>query len=241
MKYIDKNLIIDRYINGTMSPSEIQSFHTMLETDNELRSMFQAENIINSTMAKERYALEAMNHSQSYATFLKGLANSIPQTTAATSAVGAGKAVSWLAGISTAVKVVVSTVVVTGAVAVGTFVMQPTPQNDTMPTLDNRQQQHDIPVQYPQSNSDGKNTQGLKTEEVNKNMPIAAPANTVKDNETTPAQPQLRKPAQQRVAAHDAPPQEKKADAVVTRKDEGIKIIDDPNLNISVQSDSAKK
>lgn len=239
MKYIDKNLIIDRYINGTMSPSEIQSFHAMLETDNDLRSMLQAENIINSTMAKERYALEAMDHSQSYATFLKGLANSIPQTTAAVSAAGAGKAVSWFAGISAAVKVVVSTAVVAGVVVVGAFVIQPTSQNNATPTLD-AGHQHDVPTAYPQPNStNNKNLEKVQGEKEHKTLPIATPANAVRANENGSAKPPVQRlPSSVRTT----PPQDKQAEEVgIKKKDEEIKVIDDPNLNISVQSDSAKK
>jgi hypothetical protein len=120
MKYIDKNLIIERYTNGSMNPAEIQDFHTMLETDSELRALFHAENVINSAMNGERTMLASVDHSHTYARFLKTLADSVPQAAVATAgAAGTGKAASWLAGVSTSVKLTVSACLLAGGVTAG--------------------------------------------------------------------------------------------------------------------------
>ncbi len=118
MQYIDKNLIIERYINGSMSPTEVQNFHTMLEKDGELRSMFRAENLLNSTIGRDRVALEAADHSRMYATFLKNLADSIPQAATASAAAGSSGATSWLASLGTSAKAAMLAIAVMGSMAV---------------------------------------------------------------------------------------------------------------------------
>jgi len=125
MQYIDKNLIIERYINGSMSPAEIKNFHAMLEHDSELRSMFRAENMLNSTISRDRVALEAADHSRMYAKFLKNLADSIPQAaaTASTGVSGSG-ATSWIANMATSVKLTISAAVLTGSLATGVIMYQ---------------------------------------------------------------------------------------------------------------------
>lgn len=119
MQYIDKHLIIERYTNGSMSPKEVQDFHAMLETDGELRSMFRAENILNSAISRNRTALEAADHSRMYASFLKSLANSVPQAAAATAPTGSTGLMGWLSGLSTSAKLTLSAITVTGAVTLG--------------------------------------------------------------------------------------------------------------------------
>lgn len=230
MKYIDKNLIIERYVNGAMTPEEIQGFNALLETDSELRSMFQAENIIKSTIAKERYALEAVNHSNSYAFFLKGLANSIPQTAAATSAAGAGKAASWLSGISTSVKIAVSAAVVTGSAVVGTLVMQPTaPQENTLP-------QHNVQkpsVEYAPMQEEKGSAQEVQLPTVEgkqdnpQSISVEAPSTPTVNRQSTPTSTRSQ--------------QENTIAAPRKQRDEGIPSFHENNVNISVQSDSAKK
>lgn len=141
MKYIDKNLIIERYTNGTMSPAEMQDFHKMLETDSELRSLFHAENVINSAMNGERAILGSVDHSHTYARFLKTLADSVPQAAVATAgAASTGKAVSWLSGISTTVKLTVSACLLAGGVTAGVVWLQP-----STPTATGVQQEQQRP------------------------------------------------------------------------------------------------
>ena len=150
MQYIDKNLIIERYINGSMSPAEVQNFHTMLEHDSELRAMFRAENLLNSTISRDRVALEAADHSRMYATFLKNLADSIPQAaTASAGAAGANGAVSWLAGISTSVKVAISAAVVTGGIAAGIALYQPSAEPVAVPSPQMEVPASDAPAFLP--------------------------------------------------------------------------------------------
>lgn len=140
MKYIDKNLIIERYTNGSMSPTEVQNFHTMLETDSELRALFHAENVINSAMNGERAMLGAVDHSHTYARFLKTLADSVPQAAVATAgAAGTGKAASWLAGVSTSVKLTVSACLLAGGVTAGAVWL-----NHSAPTATDAQQEQRI-------------------------------------------------------------------------------------------------
>lgn len=156
MKYIDKNLIIERYTNGSMSPAEMQNFHRMLETDSELRSLFHAENVINSAMNGERAILGSVDHSHTYARFLKTLADSVPQAAVATAgAASTGKAASWLAGISTTVKLTVSACLLAGGVTAGVAWLQP-----STPTATGVQQEQQIsqpvisaPVTAPAENN----------------------------------------------------------------------------------------
>lgn len=133
MQYIDKHLIIERYINGSMSPTEVQNFHTMLETDGELRSMFRAENLLNSTINRDKVALEAADHSRMYATFLKNLADSIPQAATASAATGTAGAASWLARLGTSSKVAISTALLAGGVAAVIALYPFSPEQTTVP------------------------------------------------------------------------------------------------------------
>lgn len=239
MNYIDKNLIIERYINGAMTPDEVQSFHTLLETDSELRSLFQAENMIKSTMAKERYALEAINHSHSYAVFLQGLANSVPQTAAATSAAGAGKAASWLSGISTSVKVAVSAAVVTGTVLVGTLVMQPTSQQDNALPMRNVQKQptKSTPAQHHVGSSQNTTSENIGGKQES-TRPVLVPTEKVGSN-TVAQKKQQAQASERSISTESAPVQQAQHNTgKMQQKNEEIPSFNDSGLNINVQADS---
>lgn len=188
MQYIDKHLIIERYIGGAMSPEEIRNFHALLETDGELRSMFQAENLINSTVARERSALEAVDHSQTYAKFLKGLADSIPQaaTTASAGTAGAGGTTSWLAGVGTSVKLAVSAAVLTGSVVVGTLVFQSQSTPQAVPA----QQSESPALPAPSVQSDGQQQQPATVRQPDGSTAPAGGTTTPAATTPSPRQPQ---------------------------------------------------
>jgi|GEM_PF-5231204 len=70
--------IIDRYINGQMKPAEEEDFRKLLELDDELRRLFEADQRMSATLLKERGALASLDHPESYSRFLMGLAASVP-------------------------------------------------------------------------------------------------------------------------------------------------------------------
>ncbi len=73
-----RDRIIDRYINGQMSPSEQIELQHMMEKDPELRQTIEAEQALTRIMLKDRAHLSGMDHSATYASFLAGLASQVP-------------------------------------------------------------------------------------------------------------------------------------------------------------------
>ena len=97
--------IIDRYLNGQMTPSEERDFFQLMELDEELKRAFMAEQLIGQTTRREKDAIGAAP-AESYTHFLAALA-----------AVGAGAATAGAAGASAATSSAAATTAATTTTA----------------------------------------------------------------------------------------------------------------------------
>lgn len=225
MNYIDKNLIIERYTNGSMNAAEMQNFHTMLETDAELRSLLHAENVISSTVNGERAMLESVDHSHTYARFLKSLADSVPQAATATAgAAGANKAASWLAGISASTKITISTLLLAGGITMGIMWLQPGQPAGT----DTRQEQ---PVQQLPSTPV---TTPVRPD-------LSAPAATPVPNTATTPRPTPVRTENAEVSRTPAATPDKTEQQTVGAEKPEIPVFPADGIEVNVQSDGKKK
>ena len=129
-----RNRIIDRYVNGEMSPRESHDFQELLRVDSDLRRLYEEERMIGGSLAGDRESLPEPSP-KVYAGFLAALAaSSAPGAgSAAGSSAVAGESVAGSAaaasgtgslgaflagGVAKAVSVAVAVV----AVSVGTYI-----------------------------------------------------------------------------------------------------------------------
>lgn len=111
-----KDRLVERYLDGRMTPAEERRFRDRLEEDEQLVGMLRAELLIRSTMAGERGRMRA-DHSRSRTRAMALLAAMPRGAEAAAAGTGTGGALSGLAGIKGIVALLAA-----AAVTVGSYV-----------------------------------------------------------------------------------------------------------------------
>jgi hypothetical protein len=111
--------IIDRYLNGEMTPSEERDFFQLMELDEELKAAFMAEQLIGQTTRREKDAIGAAP-AESYTHFLAALA-AVGAGAATAGAAGASAATSSAAATTAATTTAATTATVTTTAAGGSF------------------------------------------------------------------------------------------------------------------------
>ena len=140
------HLLLDEYLAGKLASGEKKKFLDQLETDENLQRLVEAERIIKQSIISDKQELEKVDHSNTYAFLIAGLAASAVVAATTTTAVAAGKTTTGFAAAKTVSATVInipgkigiwsvaSSVIASAVIGVASYKLSsPAPQNYSKP------------------------------------------------------------------------------------------------------------